>query len=50
VEERALGRSEHPPIEICIGNPKDDVVIRFRDQALVFQLRSRVWEYSFYNS
>lgn len=48
-QSEKLGRYEHPPIEICIGNPTDDVVIRFRDQGGGISLKdqARVWEYSF---
>ncbi|KAJ3369456.1 hypothetical protein HDU91_007200 [Kappamyces sp. JEL0680] len=48
-ESERLGRYDHPPIEICIGNPRDDVVIRFRDQGGGIKLadQPRVWEYSF---
>lgn len=39
----------HPKVEICIGNPVGDVVIRFRDQGGGISLKdqARVWEYSF---
>lgn len=48
-QSEKLGRYDHPPIEICIGKPEDDVVIRFRDQGggIANIDQDRVWEYSF---
>jgi signal transduction histidine kinase len=48
-QSEKLGRIEHPAVEICIGNPKDDVVIRFRDQGggISLQDQPRVWDYSY---